>query len=112
MHHLVFMNSTRTVHSVTHQLWLPIPPETARPRKLPPSLNMEGEDKEPPALADSHQVALPERAHSLATDHLMCSSNQTVTVRSTTYADVAHRLSLVQTVHCSSACGNAITCIQ
>lgn len=90
------MNNPQTVHSVTHQLWLPIPQETARPRKLPLSLNMEGEDKESPALADNHQAALPERAHSPATDHLMCSSNQTATVRSTTYADVAQRLSLIQ----------------
>jgi hypothetical protein len=45
---------------------------------------MEVEDKESPALADNHQVALPERAHSPATDHLMCSSNQTATVRSAT----------------------------
>jgi len=84
MHHLVFMNSPQTVQSETHQLWLPIPQETARPHKLPLSLNMEGEDMESPALADNHQVALPERAHSPATDHLMCSSNQTATVRSTT----------------------------
>jgi len=78
------MNSPQTVQSVTHQLWLPIPQESARPHKLLPPLNMEGEDKESPALADNHQVALPERAHSPATDHLMCSSNQTATVRSTT----------------------------
>jgi hypothetical protein len=84
------MNRPQTVHSVTHQLWLQIPQETSRPRKLPLPLNMEGEDKESPALADNHQVALPECAHSLATDHLMCSSNQTATERSTTYADVAH----------------------
>jgi len=103
MHHLVFMNSPQTVQSVTHQLWLPIPQETARPRRLPLPLNMEGKDKESPALFYNHQVALTERAHSPATDHLMCSSNQTATARSTTYAHVAHRLSLVQTVHCSSA---------
>ena len=105
------MNS-HTEFSATHQLWLPIPQETARPRKLPLSLNMEGENKESPALADNHQVILPEHAHSPATDHLMCSSNQTETVISTTYADMAHRLSLLQTVHCSSACGNAFTFIQ
>lgn len=84
MHHLVFMNSPQTVQSVTHQLWLPIPQETARPRKLLLPLNMEGGDKVSHAPADNRQVARPERAHSPATDHLMCSSNQTATVRSTT----------------------------
>lgn len=113
MHHPVFMNSPQTVQNVTHLLWLPIPQETARPHKLPLSLNTEGEDKESPALGYNHQVALPERAHSPATDRLMCSSNQTATVRSTKYADMAHRrASLVQTVHCSSVCGYAVTCIQ
>jgi hypothetical protein len=50
---------------------------------------MEGEDKESRAPADNHQVVLPERAHSPATDRLVCSSNQTETVKSTAYADMA-----------------------
>jgi hypothetical protein len=38
---------------------------------------MEGEDRVSPAPADNHQVVPPGLAHSPATDHLMCSSNQT-----------------------------------